>query len=130
FGEVILAAPDLDVNLLAQRLPLIRKLARRITVYVTAADLALRLSEKVALSPRTGRPSTALFTLQNLDVVDVSPVEPDLLSLHHSYYQYNSRVLQDEYAILHFNAPVGSRFGTTQILGDNFLYWQLRPDAR
>jgi pimeloyl-ACP methyl ester carboxylesterase len=125
--ELVLAAADLDINLLSQKLHSVRPWVRRITIYVTRNDVALKVSQLVGRSPRVGQPSAALLRVPGVDVVDVSLVEPQLFSGHHSYYQYNSRVLQDIFAVVHSGAPVHNRFGTIQRSANGVAYWQLRP---
>ena len=54
FNQVVLIAPDIDVEMFKQYLPLIKPLVKNITVYVSANDAPLALSRQVRGYPRLG----------------------------------------------------------------------------
>lgn len=95
-GEYILAAPDIDNEELANLAARVRRVARGMTIYASAADRALDLSRNIARAPRAGdvvngRP----ISLPEADVIDATEAGDDLLSLGHSSYAASRTLLND-----------------------------------
>jgi esterase/lipase superfamily enzyme len=126
-NELVFVAPDVDLDRFSQQLLALQTMAHRITVYVAKTDRALWLSTHLGKSSRLGRADDAARFAAMIDVVDVSAVEPDLLGIHHSYYKENSRVLEDEWAVLQTDLPPGRRFGLERVNTNGLELWQLTP---
>ncbi len=73
FDEVVFAAPDVDAEDFAGRLPDVRRAAKRMTLYASADDAALRTSMRLAGGyARAGDARTPVLVAQ-LDTVDTAP---------------------------------------------------------
>jgi esterase/lipase superfamily enzyme len=98
-ADVILASPDLDVNVFRTQLDVIGKLPRPMTVLVSGDDKALALSTMLAGDvDRAGRVTAndaraiAAAERYNLKVVDLTAVD-DGKGNHHSKYSKSSAVI-------------------------------------
>jgi len=80
FGEIILAAPDVNrvafIQDVAQALP---RVARRVTLYASSADKTLQVSRSFHQYARAGDVATKLTVCQGIDTIDASDVDADLL---------------------------------------------------
>ena len=110
FSDVILVAADEDADALERedKLQLLSRLARRITVYYTDLDGALWTSDNVKFNPdRLGRrgPSRISGTPDNVFAVDVTAViQADKPNRYHGYHRSIPRVGDDIRALLN-NVP-------------------------
>jgi esterase/lipase superfamily enzyme len=98
-GDVILASPDLDVNVFRTQLDVIGKLPRPMTILVSGDDKALALSTMLAGDvDRAGRVTAddaraiAAAEKYNLRVVDLTAVD-DGNGNHHSKYSKSAAVI-------------------------------------
>ena len=71
-GAVVLAAPDIDMDVFASSIPRLGALAGKITVIVAANDLALAVSKKIAGGARVGTAEKATLERLGLRVVDAT----------------------------------------------------------
>jgi esterase/lipase superfamily enzyme len=107
FGEVVMAAPDIDAEVFMKRYtPHVQRCARRVTVYASGNDIALKTSS----SARSGRPRVGVNAaltagLAWLDSIDASTVDTSLLG--HSYFGERSVVMSDIRGILERVSPTG-----------------------
>lgn len=95
FGEVILAAPDIDAATFYRLLlPGIEQVAGRTTVYTASQDVALYVSKVVHSGySRLGDSSDRVHALGGADVVDASEVNTS--DIGHAYYAAIKRLLDD-----------------------------------
>jgi esterase/lipase superfamily enzyme len=94
FGEVILAAPDLNrVAFLQDLAEVLPRVARRVTIYVSSADKALKVSRSFHQFPRVGDATSEPMVCAGIDMIDASSVETDLLG--HSYMLRSRAVIAD-----------------------------------
>ncbi|WP_295556779.1 alpha/beta fold hydrolase [uncultured Hyphomicrobium sp.] len=98
FGEIILASPDVTRDSFENRAKRIAHLGTGITLYASEKDLALRVSNQVALGempagfiPRAGVP----IIVPGIDSIDASAVSTDVFSLNHSEFADRSQLLDD-----------------------------------
>ncbi|MBI5365823.1 MAG: alpha/beta hydrolase [Planctomycetes bacterium] len=98
FGEIVLAAPDLDADVLARTLPDLAGLARRITLYQANNDVALRLSSALHAAPRAGDSHVVPFLAPGVVTIDVTEIQEGVLG--HAYFILNRRVRADLAALL------------------------------
>ncbi|MGH2360330.1 MAG: alpha/beta hydrolase, partial [bacterium] len=126
FGQIILAAPDMDRDALRERAPVLVKLAARVTLYVSTVDRALlfgrRLHEHDA--PRAGESGEGVLVVPEMDTVDVSAVSESFIG--HTYFGISRPVLADVYELLHNNSPPEKRFGLFQVKSPEGDYWAFR----
>jgi esterase/lipase superfamily enzyme len=103
FGQVFLAAPDVDRDLFLELAHLYPERAERTTLYASNADLPVHLSAKLHDAPRAGYylPYTVF---SGVDTVAVPDFDVDLLG--HSYFAQAEALLYDiRDLMLHNEAP-------------------------
>ena len=120
--NVVLLAPDMDFETFNRILPSIRELASRITIYTTADDRALDLSESLHGYPRLGQSGNPVENLKGVEVIDVSELPTDSAS-GHLYHLYGERVGNDLDQLLNQGLGAAERMGLKQI-GEN--HWSLQ----
>lgn len=101
FDEVVMAAPDVAERGFKERVwQKIRGSGTRLTLYASARDKALALSQTFSSFPRIGQAGPALLLLDKLDTIDASEVDFSDLGLNHTYFGGRT-VLQDMRQLLH-----------------------------
>lgn len=121
FGQIILAAPDVDKRVFVRDAALYTRVADRVTMYASSGDVALTASRKLADFPRAGLlpPPTIV---QGVDTLDVSSV--NLTVLGHSFVADEISVLEDMNKLIFHNEPPAKR---TRVLRDpSGSHWMLR----
>lgn len=94
FGEVILAAPDVDVEIFrAQYAKAVKSLSQNVTLYASSKDKALITSKTYQTHRRVGSAGDDILILPGIDTVDASNVNTDFLS--HSYFRKHKLLLAD-----------------------------------
>jgi esterase/lipase superfamily enzyme len=94
FGQVVMAAPDVDTDEFVKRyVSSVSKTATRATLYASSGDRALLASMKLHGYRRLGLTSSPQPTFAGIDVVDVSPIDTSILG--HSYYGSHPLMLQE-----------------------------------
>lgn len=107
FGQLVLAAPDIDDRLFRRLVAVAPGLARRVTVYVAAEDMAIKASEMLH-----GRPRVGLWTGRALrGTVDTVQVDgrAHTFNLGHSYLRDAPEVVNDISMLLHTGASLDER---------------------
>jgi esterase/lipase superfamily enzyme len=94
---VVLAAPDIDVDVFKSQMEVIGPLSPPMTILVSRQDLALRVSSRIASNrPRIGMlnvddPRVQEAALRNgLQIIDVSALEPTDPARHDGFVQFAS----------------------------------------
>jgi len=122
FHQVVLAAPDIDADVLRQLAVAIKSTAERITLYASASDKALVLSRRFHKYPRAGE---FVFPIEGIDMIDASAVDTSLIG--HSYYGDNRSVLSDIYWLLRKGEPPANRFGMSALAREDGTYYAFLP---
>jgi esterase/lipase superfamily enzyme len=108
FGEVILAAPDVNrigfLQDVAQALP---KVARRVTLYASSKDIAMESSKIFHQFPRAGDTGPSPVVCNGMDTIDASGVEADALG--HSYLLRAPPVIADMEDVICHGLPPEQR---------------------
>ena len=122
FDRVIFAAPDVDSELFVYQTEVFERLARRMTLYTSDADLALSTSKQLHGNPRAGLASedTPLVGAA-FDTIDMSGVGAGLLN--HSYFAADASALSDMLWLFWRNPPPPSRCGMVEELGEDRAHW-------
>lgn len=120
--QIILAAPDIDVDIFGQLAAKFPGKAARITLYTSENDKAIRASKKFHNYPRVGG-STVI--IDGIDTIDASQVKTDFLA--HSYF--GDSIIGDIFSILKNDQPPSERFGLTQESHPKGDYWRFSPGA-
>ena len=121
FGQIILAAPDVDRDVFARDAGIYTSVADRVTLYASNKDVALMASKKLADYPRAGllQPPTIV---PGIDTLDVSTV--DLTWLGHSYVATEIQVIEDINKLILYNDPPRRR--SRVLPATDGPYWVLR----
>ena len=122
-NQVVLIAPDIDVGIFKQYLPLIRPLARNMTVYVSSNDSPLMLSRQVHGYPRLGEAGDHLEDIEGVEIIDLSEI-PRRAPTGHVYHLYQDVVIKDLDRLINANQPAALRGNLTRT-GKN--QWQMLP---
>lgn len=128
-NELVLVAPDIDTDVFRQELPAIRRLTRRITIYVSANDKALKLSHDVHGYPRLGEAGEQLSVFNGVETIDLSLVGKRRFS-GHLYHLFNPAVIQDLTRLLHTGKPAAERPGLHPAERDGRPYWRMMPEEK
>lgn len=108
FDQIILAAPDIDVDLFRRLCEAYKQVSNRTTLYVSEKDRAIRLSDFLHKYCRVGL-IPPVCVVSGIDTVNVSNV--DLTLLGHGYVAEARGVLADIYSLIRHNNPPDIRFG-------------------
>jgi esterase/lipase superfamily enzyme len=108
FGQVILAAADVDADVFRQRSAAYARVARRATLYVSTRDLAVEASRWLHEFPRAGLMPPVLV-VPSIDTINVANV--DLTQLGHGYIAEARSVLADIHHLIRRDTPPERRFG-------------------
>jgi esterase/lipase superfamily enzyme len=131
--HLILAAPDIRVNLFEQSAPAMEVLSKRMTLYASEWDQALRCSFWFHNAPRAGQGGQGAVVIKGLDTIDASPVEkPSLVGRipctpsGHSYISQNPAVLSDFFELLSHDTDPGNRQRLHEEKKGPLVYWLLK----
>jgi esterase/lipase superfamily enzyme len=122
FGQIFLAAPDVDPDIFQDLARAYRQLAERTTLYVSAKDKALATSGIIHDYPRVGF-YPPITVVEGIDTVEVSNI--DLTLLGHGYYGDARDLLQDMHELLIDNTSPERRFGLQAVPVGTQTYWRI-----
>jgi esterase/lipase superfamily enzyme len=95
-SEIVMAAPDIDVDLYKTLAAKIRPRVRGMTLYASAKDKALVLSRSAAGKPRAGDVfNGGPILLPNIESIDVSAIGDEMLGLNHNAFADNRSLIDD-----------------------------------
>lgn len=121
FGQIILAAPDVDSQTFRQFADSYAAVAERTTLYVSSADLAVRGSRLLHEAPRIGF-APPLAIVPGLDTIDVSHI--DLTLLGHGYVAESRPVLTDIHHLITRGDAPAARPMLRPLEHAKGVYWQ------
>jgi esterase/lipase superfamily enzyme len=125
FNELILTAPDIDADTFTRDIaPVIVPTAKRVTLYASSNDTALKFSKYIHGYNRAGESGDNLVVFKGIDTIDVSSVDTDLIG--HFYYGDNRSVLSDMFNLMQ-GQPAASRFGLRERTKRRHPYWVFHP---
>ncbi len=126
FEQVVLVAPDIDADTFrgptAEQLP---SAGERITLYGSARDQALELSQTFHRYPRIGDFSDGVVVMPGIDLIDATAVDTSLTG--HSYYADGTSVLADLFYLLRFGLPPAERDRLEAVGPADEEYWRFVP---
>jgi esterase/lipase superfamily enzyme len=120
-GTVVLAAPDIDVDVVIQRMTTVRlgQVPERFALYVCRSDKALGMSNWLFRGGmRAGRLDSSMFTpaelealraSKSLQIVDARVSDPGPYG--HSYFHANPAVSSDLILLMRYQLPPGAEYG-------------------
>lgn len=97
FGQLLLAAPDIDRDLFKILEPKISGF-RGITLYASSSDKALQLSHQIAQGFRAGDVPSAPdnpVLLPNMDTIDVTAIGSEIFGLNHNTFASSRSAIDD-----------------------------------
>lgn len=126
FGQIILAAPDLDVQLFKNLAYLYPKLSERTTLYTSPKDKAVALSKWLHDYPRVGI-VPPITIVKDIDTIKVEIEGFSLFELGHGYFAEAESILHDIFDLLRHNSKPSDRQRLSQQqteIGD--VYWLMK----
>lgn len=126
FGEVVMAAPDIDAHEVRKNLGKLLAAAQRVTLYSSSRDKALLASRKLHGNTRAGLAGDYLVVVPGMDTIDASSVDTDWLS--HSYYGNTPLLVEDLKSLLQHTPAAGRTWLDEHPFQDKLKYWNVRPD--
>lgn len=127
FDQVLFTAPDIDAGLFAKMMETISPAARRLTLYTSKNDFALKVSNSVnGGAPRAGEGVEGVFIPPFVDSIDMSVLGEDMLA--HSYFADDVSALSDILTLFWRDAPPDRRCGLALSPdGVTSAEWSLEP---
>lgn len=122
--ELVFIAPDIDADVFRQELPLIQKMASRITVYASENDKPLKLSHEVHGAPRLGEAGDYLTVLKGVKTIDISNISHRRYS-GHLYHLFTPEVIADLTRLLHTGEPTRNRPALQPESRNGLPYWRM-----
>jgi esterase/lipase superfamily enzyme len=98
FAQVVLTAPDIDVDTFDQLADAVRRNAMRTTLYASSSDRALVASKRIHPYRRAGDASAGVVVVPGIDSVDVTAVDTDFVD--HSFHAENRSVISDMFLLI------------------------------
>ena len=123
FGQIILAAPDVDRDLFLDLAHLYPEFCDRCTLYASNRDVAVHASSWVHWGHRAGYFQPYTVTA-GVDTIAVPNFNVDLLG--HGYFAAAERLLHDMWTILHHPTPPERRQGIDAMPLADGDAWQFR----
>jgi len=125
FGQVFLAAPDVDVALFRQLAVAYPQLSVRTTIYISPRDWAVRVSRLLRLRAARVGFAPPVTVMPGMDTVWVPDFHLDLLG--HSYYAKAAGVLNDMAELLRRDdAPSARPRLVSEQAAAGLPYWRMR----
>lgn len=121
FGQIFLAAPDVDSQLFGELAAAYGELATRATLYVTRNDKAIGLSKLKHYFPRAGL-VPPISVVPGIDTIDASNVNLGLLG--HGYAAEMRPLLADIHQLIRGDTPPDSRFGLRRVIRGGSTHWE------
>lgn len=122
FGQIILAAPDVDRRTFKMLHEAYAAVAERTTLYVSGTDHAVRSSRGLHAMDRVGL-TPPVTVLPNIDTISVTKV--DLSFLGHGYVAGCRPVLTDMHQVLVSDIEPARRAGLSALSTPDGGYWEI-----
>lgn len=126
FGQIILAAPDLDVKLFKDLAYLYPKLSERTTLYASPKDKAVGLSRWLHGYQRVGI-VPPITVVDGIDTIKTEIEGFNLFELGHSYFAEAESILHDMFDLLRYNSSPSNRQRPIEAKTESDeIYWTIR----
>lgn len=123
FGQIFLAAPDVDRDLFLDLARLYPEHSERTTLYASDGDLPVHLSSKLHDAPRAGY-FTPYTVTPGVDTIAVPDFDLDLLG--HSYFAQAEALLHDMFDLMRHGEAPAKRQRITPATHGGQSFWKLR----
>ena len=128
FKEIILVAPDINAKVFKNEIaPQLLSAGRRVTLYASSNDAALKLSKAVNGGQRLGDADPNIVVLPGMDSIDASNVKTDLIG--HSYYADARSVLSDLFEVVRGAAPATARSRLEEVSASFGRFWRFKSPS-
>lgn len=129
FNEIILAAPDVNRENFEQISQRVRGLATGMTLYASANDNALRLSQKLSGASAGFVSDSGPVLVNGVDSIDVSAASTDFFTLNHSTFADRAQLIEDMRLLLEKSVrPPDQRVQSyAPVSGAAGTYWKYVP---
>jgi esterase/lipase superfamily enzyme len=129
FDSIVLTAPDVDSDVLADVAAQIRTTARTVTLYASDTDKALHAS-RLAHSDqrRAGEAGANLMVLDGIDTVDATDMDTGFFALGHSYVGDDTLAVTDLRKLIVGRLPPERR-GLQRLVRASRTFWRLLSRA-
>lgn len=122
FGEIVLFAPDVDADIFVRDiLPSLQDIDSRITLYVSAVDVALQASWKVNRYRRIGDAKAEILIEDGIETVDVTPVTT--IFNGHSTHRDSAEIQSDLYYLINERLAADDRPTLVPVETEMGRYW-------
>jgi esterase/lipase superfamily enzyme len=126
FDQAIFAAPDEDAQLFAEMLTTVRPIVRRMTLYGSDNDSALRASQRLhGEERRAGQGGESILIAQPVDSIDMTVLGEDMLG--HGYFASSTSALTDILWLFWRDSPPEKRCGMDTREEPRGRFWIFDP---
>jgi esterase/lipase superfamily enzyme len=95
-SEIVMAAPDVDVDIFKTLASALQPSARGMTLYASDSDKALITARRMAKKPRAGDSfADGPITLADMESIDVSAIGGEMFGLNHNVFASNRSLIDD-----------------------------------
>lgn len=123
FGQIFLAAPDVDRDLFLDLARLFPDYGERTTLYASDGDKAVHLSARLHDAPRAGY-FTPYTVTPEVDTIAVPDFDVDLLG--HGYFAQADALLHDIFDLMRHDEKPALRQRIRAALHDGVGFWRIR----
>jgi len=123
--QLVLLAPDFDSQTFVDLLPGIRGMAGHMTLYASAKDTPLKLSQRLSGYPRLGQGEEHLTVIEGVETIDISSAGRYQIT-GHEYFFFNPQVADDLVMLLSGGVRAAERTGLVSKTRDGLTFWVTR----
>ena len=123
FGQIILAAPDVDAGIFKKLAKAYNSVSGRTTLYLSENDKALGISRHLHNYPRVGL-APPVTVISGLDTVNASDINLDFLG--HGYAMGLKSVLADIHELIRHNTAPAKRFALRAVTTGQTTHWEFK----
>ncbi len=126
FGQIILAAPDVDADVFHQKAEAYTLVSEQTTLYISSKDKAVHASEWIHSYSRAGF-TPPVSVVNTIDTIKVEQ-DVDLLQLGHGYFAEHKGLLEDMSKLMSTNlhAEYRDKLSTEITKDTSQRYWKLK----
>ncbi len=126
FDQVVFTAPDVDRDYFVETVEEIASVAKRVTLYASENDLALKSSRILHGATRAGLAGEDIVSHAAIDTIDMSGIDADILG--HSYFAVNEGAIYDLFRLFWRGDPPPMRCSMNSRKAVNTIFWQFDLD--
>ena len=126
FDQVVFTAPDVDREYFLETVEEVSSVAKRVTLYASKNDLALKTSRILHGATRAGLAGNDIISHGAIDTIDVSGIDADVLG--HSYFAVNEGAIYDLFRLFWRGDPPPKRCSMSSKMSTTTMFWQFDLD--